>query len=305
MTVKEYLDNLTKGAINVAAGGQLQPQDADKFISEVRDQNDFFGSVAEVVTVTGSKKNIDTIGLDSRVARKATEGVAPSATVGANFSRRVLTPIEMILPYDVTYDFLEENIEGSSADALLQGVFAKQFSNDMLDLGCNGDEADADAFVSINDGWITTMKGDANTNALAVTAGQETNYKGEIFPGLIKTLPSKFRSNPADLVLLVSPDVEIDYRESLAARATALGDQMLQERRAARYTGIDVVAVPFWPDTFFALTPKKNLKVGISRAMAFETQRQPRNRVVEYTISAKADFEYAISSAIAYANTGA
>ena len=310
MTVREFLQKLNdetflaKAAITTASGGQLSPEDADKFIDTVVEENDFFDKHAEIVKMTASTKNIDIIGIASRVLRKATEGVAPTETVGVNIERRSLETVEVILPYDVSYSFLEENIEGKDVDDLLNKMFAKQFGNDLLDLGCNGDSSSADDFLKIDDGWIEIIKNDANVHEFVGNAGNKTDYKGHVFPGLISSLPNKWKRNLNALAIYVSPTVEEAYRSELADRATALGDQMLTEKRIARYKGIDVVPVAYFPDDFFLLTIRQNLKVGVGRQISYERQPQPRKRIIEYTITAKIDFNYAISDAIAYAYTG-
>lgn len=304
MTVREYLKSLvTKAAISTTTGGQLTAQDAEKFISTVRDQNDVFGTHVDVVSVTGTTKNIDVIGLASRLLRGGVEGEAPSGTQSPTIVRRQLVTKEVILPYDITYDFLEENIEGKDVDKLIQDAFAKQFSNDLLDLGCNGDEASLDEFVKLNNGWVKVLEADEDTIALSVDAADVVKYKDIIFPGLLKALPPKWRNDPDALAFYVSPNVEVDYRGSLAERGTALGDQFLVEKKAARFNGIEVKPVAYFSDTVFVLTLKKNFKAGISRKITYETQRQPRKRLIEYTITAKVDYNYAVSEAIAYADT--
>jgi hypothetical protein len=304
MTVKELLEELKKAAITTSSGGQLTTEDADKFINTVVSQNELFQTDVEVISMTAATRNIDVIGLASRVMRKATEGVAPTEIVGVNIGRRVLSVEEVILPYDVSLRWLEENIEGKNADTLLQNMFATQFGNDLLDLGCNGDEASADPFLSINDGWLTIMKADSGVNEFTGQAASKTDYKGHVFPGLLSTMPNKWKRNPDALALYVSPAVEEGYRDQLAERATGLGDVYLTEKKEARFKGILVKPVPYFPDDMMVLTIRRNFKIGIGRQISYERQNQPRKRIMEYTITAKADFEYAISEAVTYAYTG-
>jgi len=309
MTVKEFLQliesgNLAKAAILTSAGGQLSPENAERFINAVRDQNSVFkANEVEIIPMKASTKNIDVIGLASRVMRGIQEGTAPSDVVGVSIARRTLVTKEVILPYDVSYSFLEENIEGQDVDAVLNSMFATQFGNDLLDLGVNGDESSQDEFIKINNGWLKLVAGDAAAHEFVGSAGDEGKVKDVIFPGLMAALPNKWKGDPNLLSFYVSPSVEEAYRGELGERATALGDAFLTEYKRARYKGIEVVPLAYMPDSVVVLTLKRNFKVGIGRQISYERQLQPRKRIIEYTITAKSDFNYALSDAIAFTNT--
>lgn len=297
-TVKQLLDDIKKGAITTATGGLMSAENAQRFINTVRDENPLFKNEIEVLTVGGDSRTIDTLGLAARVMRKATEGVAPGDPVGATIGRHTLTPVEVILPYDVSLSWLEDNIEGEDADALLRRAFATQFGNDSLDVGINGDTADLDAFIQILDGWIKQIANDGNTHLYSPT--DATKFADDVFPGLLSALPNKWRANKQGLSIYLSPNDEESYRKELRSRGTALGDAVLTGSRPVSFSGIDVVPVSWWPDGKPVLMPKKNLKVGYKRNISTAKQAQPRKRIMEYTITARFDAKYAVSDAISY-----
>ena len=58
------------------------------------------------------------------------------------------------MPYDVSFQYMKENIEGKNVNSTLAKLFAQRFANDTVELAFLGDESDTDNFININDGWI-------------------------------------------------------------------------------------------------------------------------------------------------------
>ena len=319
MTIQEILARIQKAAIATAAGGQLTTQQAKEFIDLVVSQNSLLQKI-QTVQMTSQSYQLNMIGLASRVMRGATEGTDPGSAQGINITPRTLTYTENILPYDITFSFLEENIEGANAESKINEIFAKAFGNDLLDLAINGDESldaaitDGDTngiddttgltqndhtFLRQNDGWLKLAREDESVNFNTLSSSI-ASWKTE-FKNTLAMLPNKWKTNPGELVFLVSPDVETEYRDELAGRETALGDEYQVKNKRAEYQGIAVEPVSFWPGSGTAhypggpvvmLTKYKNLAVGIGRNMRVGRQIQERKRVVEYTITAKTDFNY-------------
>lgn len=325
MSIQEILALIQKAAITTAAGGQLSTEQAKQFIDLVVAQNSLLQKI-QTVQMAAATYQLNTIDIASRVMRAATEATDPAFTQGVTITPRTLTAKESILPYDVSFSFLEENIMGANAESKINEMFAKSFGNDLLDLAVNGDEAlattitdgNADGaddttglsqndhtFLKQNDGWLKLMRADSAVNDVVLSASI-TSWKTE-FKNMLAALPNKWKSNPAELVLLVSPDTETAYRDDLAGRATALGDEYTIKNRVAQYQGVDVVPVPFFPGTSTAhyptgpivvLTKYKNLAIGIGREMRVGRQIQERKRVIEYTVTTKADFNYVAGNMI-------
>ncbi|MAT59843.1 MAG: hypothetical protein CMF23_17855 [Ignavibacteriae bacterium] len=316
LTNEQIQELIRKATISTATGGQLNTEQAKELIDLVVSQNEFLQKI-QTVQMTASEYQLSLLDLNSRMLRRAVEGTAPAETFGVNITPRSLNYKETILPFDVTFSFLEENIEGNNADAKIQRAFAKQFGNDLLDLAVNGDESLAEtitdttpanglddttglsqndhSFLRQNDGWLKIALGDSSVHDFTIPA--TPTYK-DVFKSMFKLLPNKWRRDIPNLIFLVSPNVEVDYRAELGERVTALGDSMVTERRSAQFNGIDVVPLPFMPDNAILFTHAKNLAVGIGRAMRVGRQVQERKRVIEYTVTAKVDFNYAVSDQI-------
>jgi len=304
MTNEELLTLIEKAAITTAAGGQLPPEAASQFIYTVVSQNEALQKLS-VIKMSSATYRLDTLGVASRLMRKATEASEPVDTTGISIGSRQLAYNEVILPYDISFNFLESNLEKDNAEDSINKVFATQFGNDLLDLAINGDEANSDDFIKINDGWLKISNGDSGVHPVTIAANPA--YK-TVFKDMLSAMPNKWKRNLAELVFLVAPDVEVTYRNELADRATALGDAYLTEGRRAQYQGVDVYPLPYLPGNSSPqcmLTTWKNLAVGIGRQIRVGKQIQERKRIIEYTITAKIDFNYVLSDMIVLAKKGA
>jgi len=294
---EEVLELLSKSVIATATGGQLTTEQAEKFIDTVVAQDQFLQRI-QTVTMSSKTYQLNTVGVASRIMRKATEGTDPGFTQSVTITPKSLISQEVILPYDITFSFLEENIQKENAEDLINNVFAKAFKNDLLDLAFNGDEASSDPFLQINDGYLKIAGADASIHSYTIPG--TPSYK-TVFKEMLALLPNKWKNNPSELCFLVSPDVEESYRSELSNRNTALGDSMVTDFRSAQYNGIDITTVPFLPGGESAnilLTKYQNLAVGLGRDIRIGKQVQERKRIVEYTISAKIDFNYVVGDMI-------
>lgn len=313
MTQEEIL----KAVIDTTTGGQLSPEDAKQFIDTTVDQTPFLKKIS-VVQMTSNTYNIDTVGVDSRIMQSPGEGVAPTNVQGANIGRRQLVSKEVVLPYDISFTFLEENITKEQADTKLQQIFTAQFGNDSLDMAVNGNESldetitdtNADGkddttgltqkdhnFLRLNNGWIALILADTKTHK--ITFNGDTATQKTRLAAVLKALPSKWKGNKDKLCFLMSPNDYEDYQTEVGNTAADAGIQTLVTGKALQYKGISIEPVAFVPDGTVILTLYVNLYIGIGRDIRVGKFANERKRVVEYTITAKLDYNYAVSDAIA------
>lgn len=280
---------ISKAAITTDAltsGGRLTPQQADKFIDYMVDQSAFLKDI-RTERMDGPTKDLDFIGVASRIIRKGVEATEPAETAGIQTSKKQLNTVEVILPADISLSFLEDNIEREGAEDHIARLLAMQFANDLTDLAWNGDTADTDPFVQIDDGFIKLAK--ASTGTHKFDTNGSTDYKGVVFPGMLNMLPNKWKANKAELRFYVSPTVAEAYIEQLTTRQTAWADELLQTGNLPQYKGVTIFPVDFMPDDVIVLTLRKNLAIGIQRAFTNERVRQPRKRIIEYTMTSRVD----------------
>lgn len=287
------LSFVEKAAVLTSTGGQLDTEDAVKFIDTVVDMSAFLKAITIEKTVAATK-NIDTIGIATRQFRSAVEATLASTAQTTNFTatlpRRTLTMKEVILAPDISYTWLHENIEREAAEAHLMNLAAKAFMNDIVDLCGNGDETSTTTFLALNDGWITLALADSNVN------DQDCGGMSPIdaLNAILKKLPEKYQGLKDQLKFFCSYTFDFSYREALAARNTAGGDNYLLNNPKCYYGGVEVYPVYAFPSNYIILTTFDNLVVGFNKELTVEKMLQPRKQVIEYTMTAKFDPQYAV-----------
>ena len=166
---------------------------------------------------------------------------------------------------------------------------AQQFGNDLADLMINGDTAatgtDA-SFLSIGDGIIKQAKTSTATHKFSLSG---TDYKGKIFPGMLKLMPNKFKNDRQNMRIYCSSSVRDTYILSVADRVTALGDDTLKTGIFDTFLGIKVFPVEYMPDDVIILTHRLNLVSGVQRAMKVYSEFNSRKDLTEYTMYMRLD----------------
>ncbi|MHC1578110.1 MAG: hypothetical protein ACXQT6_05435 [Candidatus Methanospirareceae archaeon] len=301
----ENLELLKKGdtLISLSSGGQLSNAQLKKFINLTVDQTVLLNpkrNIVKTITFKGDKHDLDTISAVSRGLRKPSaissgyrKGYPNVDAVVPTLARRELSTEEVALTYVLPYSVIEDNIEGTKINDTLAKTYAKGFGNDLEDLALNGLGSGADPFLSIAKGFIQILKDEAADTHVVDTNGS-TDYIDTVFPAMLKEFPNKWRSNPENLVFLVTWDAYETYQAQVGKRATSLGDRALTEGISLKYMGIEVVPVGFMPDGYSILTSRGNPVVGFKRQMRVENQKVPRHLVVETTISARIGFQWKV-----------
>lgn len=269
--VKKSWKNMTmleKAVVLTSTGGQLDTEDAQRFIDTVVGMDAFLGKVS-TVTMYSNTRNIDVIGIATRQFRAGVEATLAATAQTVNFSltlpRRTLTGVKIILAPDITYDFLKENVEREAAEAHLMQQIAQAFKNDLLDLCVNGG-LDASTFLAINSGWIYLATQDATVNDADCSALTAVNTLDKILNGL----PEKYAGRLNELGFFCSYKFDRDYRREISQRETGLGDNVLMAAPKMFYSGIAVEPVYAWPSNYVMLTTYKNLHIGVQTDMTVE-----------------------------------
>ena len=269
-------------------GGRLNPEQAKKFISYMTDNTAFLKDT-RLEQMNAPEKQLDFLLIGSRLIRKATEATGPSELASANITRKELRSVKVRLAADITTEFSEDNIEGQSGRDKIAHDLAQQFGNDLADLMLNGDTAatgDDVSFLTIGDGIIKQAKTSADTHKFKLTG---TDYKGTIFPGMLKLMPNKFKNDRQNMRFYCSGTVADAYVLSVTNRETSLGDDTLTTGRFDKFLGIKVFPVEYMPDDVIILTHKDNLVAGVQRDMKVYSQFNQRKDLTEYTMYMRLD----------------
>lgn len=290
------LDNVEEKVLGsglFATGGKLPAEVADAFIDFVIEQQ---ATLSRVVTIrmNAPQGHTDELRVSVRKIRKAVEATAPALADSVTTHRQTLDTVETILAEDITMTFLEDNIERAGAEAHIARIIATAFGNDSNDLVWNGDESSSDPFISINDGLLLKFQNSVDGDITdADQAAATTNT--EVLQDLLEKMPDQFLGR-TDHAYWMAVTFAQKYADEVSKRETSLGDQVLiQGFPALRYFGIPIV-----PETHIKsasrrgiLTPTTNIFWGVQRVFRIDSEFKPRRRVIEYTLSARTDVNYA------------
>lgn len=289
---------LSKAAVDTSVlgtGGKMNPEQQQAFITFMKDYSGFLSRV-NFIEMQKTSRELDSLDVNKRALRRQKENQDNLVTGTASTTQRRLDAIGVIMPYDITFQFMKENIEGKNINNTLARLFAQQFANDTMDLAFNGDESkSSDQFLSINNGWIKIAKTDPKTHKFDTEGG--VDYLNKVFPGLLDMMPSKYfqlyrDEDKSKIKIFCSHKVNRAYKRQLQERNTALGDSVLVNGQHVNYDGFEIYPIGFLPDDVLFATPFENLIYGLYGA-SLEVYHDvvPRKTRHEYTLLGDFDME--------------
>ena len=173
-------------------------------------------------------------------------------------------------------------------------MMAEAIARDMEEVIVNGDTASADTFLAVLDGVIKQA-----TSNVVDAAGAPVSKN--LLRDMLKTLPSEHLRDKKAMRFMTSVDADLDYRNSLAERATAVGDKFLEGDTPVLYSGVPVQPVPLFPEnlgagndqTVVLLCNPKNIHVGIWRNIRIESARDISEGTLKIVATLRFDVKYA------------
>lgn len=241
----------------IANAGKLNPEQANKFIDYVFDLSKLKDRV-RTVKFTPDKMDIDKIGVGQRVALAKNEAVDPGRRRGVKTSKITLTPHEIMVPFEISDDFGEYNIEGEDVEDHIIKMMATQLGNDLEELGLDGDklgparieddiydggsetEAVKDTYMALLDGWLKKSRGGNVVDHGGI------NIQSKVFNDMINSMPEKYKRNKNLLKFFCSSTIEQNYRQTISSRSTAKGDDALSSMTNLTPFGFELVPIPMF-----------------------------------------------------------
>jgi hypothetical protein len=215
--------------------------------------------------------------------------------------------------FDLTHDFLECNIEGSSAQQTIMDMFRKRIAMDSEIMAIRSDgslatgpgQSQLNNMLGVNDGFYKLLS-DCVPACQIVDAGAKAASK-YLFHEMLRRIPAKYRVNRAQYVFLMSSSTHDNLRLDLSDRETTAGDSALLQGNSFSPWGIRAEEIYLFPEdlpidtdgdnipdrnegTTIWLTPLDNLVYIIQRDFQLESERIPRKDKWEFTMHWKADF---------------
>lgn len=291
-TNQKYLEKADLSVSNlVNEGGYLYPAQAKEFMEILIEESVILG-LATTIPMTTPAYEISKMGFTSRVLRRAIEGMAlPEADrVKPELGKVQLNTHEFIAEARIPYGVVEDNIINGSFNDYAMRLLAKAVSRDMEEVIINGDTTSSDPYLATLDGILKQVT-DLTVNANGLRLSKSPMKQA------MQTLPSRYLRSQKNLAFLTSKNAVIDYIDSLANRATSMGDERLTGNAPAEYAGYPVIPIPMMPENLLGGTnttdmlfcDPKNIHVGIQRDMRVETARDISAR--EFIIVATVRFD--------------
>ena len=287
--------------------GALSIEQATAFI-ELMTAGQSILSDVRTVSSSAAKWNESIIDFAGRITRPGVEANRLDYTQRAKpLTGLVELDTELIrAEVPVSDETFEDNVAGEGLRATLQRLIADRVGYDVEELMVQGDTTDTDPYLALLDGWLKIARNAGNTvDASAFDGGRD--YQA-IFKALIKKLPQRFlrnlQSNGRFYVPLM---LEVEWRDVLAGRGTALGDVSLTSDNVLRYQGIEIRgAGTFQPvddtNATILLAHAANLYAGFHRSLKFETFRDPREGVTSFLANARVGANIGVPEATAIAD---
>lgn len=304
MTTEELLEQATTTG-DLAAGGLLNAQQTDRYISMVVDQSTLLKD-ARVVRMRGPVMELDKIATTGRVSQLKTEGLAPASLAEAAFSKVTLSSVEVITPFEITFEALEDSVEQGNLESTIIETMSRQTATDLEELALGGDTLSLDSFLKGTDGWRKL----AGAGHVVDLAGAKLDKAG--LSSMYKALPDKYKRNHGDLRFYFAPAALQDWNDEFSDRATLAGDAALAGGVAPPYMGVPLVGSPLTPTNLAAvapfagsgaysyglLTPRENLIFGIQRRVRIDRDRDVLRGVNTYVISTRIAVGFESSDAV-------
>lgn len=241
MTNRETIEKaVISAADTLATSGALNPEQQNKFLDYVEDETTLKPHV-RVVRFTPQSMKIHKIGVGQRVAVPASEARDPGVRNGVTTSQITITPKDIMVPFEITRDFLQYNIEESDAEEHVIKMMARAVANNTEELmvmgntlgvavnpgnlpgGIDDSSRDVkDTFLALTSGFLTT----------AYTSGHKVDFEHaeistELVTEMLASMPTKYKRNKANLRLFYSVEMDERLRARIGERATPAGDKAL------------------------------------------------------------------------------
>lgn len=281
-------------------GGLMNPTQSSTFIRMVQNAPTLLQD-ARVIPMDSDAQKIEKIGFGQRILRPGVEGKAVPANdrVAPTTSTVELNAKEVIAEVNITYDTLENNIEGDALQNTIMQMLAERAAVDIEELILNGDTSSSDTYLAQLDG----IRKQATSHIVDVAGEPLTR---QVFKQGYKAVPPKYLRVPQEFRFYSSPGQEVEWKDKVADRQTNLGDAAVQGGLSSAF-GVPVKGIanmqPYDADgtdvSDILLTHPKNIILGFSRNIRIEVDKDIRNRKFIIVLTAKLDSKFEEEDAVA------
>ncbi|RMG80621.1 MAG: hypothetical protein D6712_17815 [Chloroflexi bacterium] len=300
--------------------GSLTAEQSDVFLSAVMDVTDGFLGKLTVVRMSKLKKDIDVLGLATRVLRRVAQGSKPTDDDWTAFNPKpkTLYAKDAQLFARILKDTIRDNKNRPDLASFLLDKMGTQYRNDMVDLACNGNadtydnNADNDVrFLSLHKGYYQLALDSADTHKvslnpvggddLRMASTTDTQYVITVYEKMLDALPDKWDTD--ELVLIQAKAHIRKFNRILRNAGLDNGRIEVVEKGnlISFFEDVELVRGPKMPTDRYILTPAWNLYFGINDNIELDRGYDIEERAWKYVWDASFDFEFAIDDAVVVA----
>lgn len=254
MSNAELIEKATVTTAALASAGKLNPMQSDRFLDYVIDETQMKG-IARIVRFRNEQADLDKINVANRVAVPKAEAADPGVRRGVTTSKVILTPKEIMCPFEIGDLFKEHNIEGDAVEDHILRLMATRLANNLEELYWDGNtvgpaalESDLyeggsstlyrkDTYLELFNGWLELAE------AGNVVDAQNQGISPNLLSRALNAMPNKFKRNRANLKFLTSWNHEQDFRENISSRASMRGDEALGGGRNLAPFGVELMPI--------------------------------------------------------------
>lgn len=247
---QEYLEKSITASTHLASFGKLLPKQSDKFLDYVFDETMLASLGIRTEKFRNEQMTLPKINVPDRVAVPAVEAQDPGVRRGISTSQITLQPVEIMVPFEISENFKEVNVEGDSAVEHIVKMMATRAANNIEELYLHGNsvgpailESDyveggdsskyrLDSYLQLFDGLLKQAGANHTYDA------QNEDFGPRVVAGAVRALPDKWKKNLNKMRMLMSFNHEHAYREAVASRSTVKGDQALEGQDRIRAFGV-------------------------------------------------------------------
>lgn len=292
---KQIIEKAAMTLSDLAAGGLMNSAQSNEFIRMLIDSPTIL-KACRTIPMDHDSQKIEKIGFGQRILRPGVEAtpLQEDKKSKPNTSKIELNAKEVIAEINISYDTLENNIEGNNLKNTIMQLIAERAALDLEELIINGDKASSDEYLKL----INGIRKQSISHVVDAASAALTK---DLLKNAKKMMPAKYLRNPADFRYYTSQNQATEWMDIVASRATALGDTALQGGKASAY-GIPVEGIAMLQaydvdgegsgNTMVSdaiLTHPKNIVTGISRKMTLEVDKDIRSRMFIIVLTTKID----------------
>jgi HK97 family phage major capsid protein len=276
-------------------GGLLKPTQAQKFMRLLIKQSVLL-QLATVVPMASPKQQISKIKFGSRILRPGQEGTALGAAdrTKPDFSDVELDAKLFKAEVRMSDEVLEDSIERGELRQTIMEMMSDAIARDMEEVAISGNTASTDPFLATMNGMLKQ----STSNVVDAAGGVLSK---DLLRDILKSTPSEYLRDKKAMRFLTSVDADLGYRNTLAERATAAGDRLLEDDSPVLYSGVPVQPIPLFPEnlgtrnnqTAVLLCNPKNINVGIWRQIRFESDRDISEGTLKVVATLRFDVKFA------------